>query len=135
MRYNEVKTAVFQHNLTANVRFLGPIANSDLPALYSGATLFVFPSLVEGFGLPVLEAMACGTAVACANSSSLPEVGGEAAVYFQPTDSQQMAAVLLDLLQNNKKRQAMSKHGLVQAAKFSWQKTAVATLSHYRSLL
>lgn len=135
VRYEVVKTAVSQHNLTKKVLFLGPVANNDLPALYSGATLFVFPSLVEGFGLPVLEAMACGTAVACANSSSLPEVGGEAAVYFKPTDSQQMAAVLLNLLQDEKKRQMMSKLGLAQAAKFSWQKTAEASLRQYRNLL
>ncbi|MCP4418279.1 MAG: glycosyltransferase family 4 protein [Chloroflexi bacterium] len=133
-RYEEVKTAVSQHNLNKKVRFLGPIPNEDLPTLYSGATLFVFPSLVEGFGLPVLEAMACGTAVACANNSSLPEVGGNAAAYFDPTDSQQMAKVLQNLLQDEHKRQGMSKRGLVQARKFSWQETAVATLSHYRNL-
>ncbi|VAW43196.1 Glycosyl transferase, group 1 [hydrothermal vent metagenome] len=134
-RYESVKTAVSQHNLTKKVRFLGPIPNNDLPALYSGATLFVFPSLVEGFGLPVLEAMACGTAVACSNSSSLPEVGGEAAVYFDPTNSQQMATVLLEILQDEQKRQEMRKQSLAQASKFSWQKTAEITLSHYRNLL
>jgi alpha-1,3-rhamnosyl/mannosyltransferase len=134
-RYEEVKTAVSQYNLTKKVHFLGSIPNNDLPTLYSGATLFVFPSLVEGFGLPVLEAMACGTAVTCSNSSSLPEVGGKAAVYFEPTNSQQMANVLLELLQDEQKRKEMRKQGLVQASKFSWQKTAETTLAHYRNLL
>jgi glycosyltransferase involved in cell wall biosynthesis len=133
-RYGEVKTAVSQHNLSKKVRFLGPIPNHDLPALYSGATLFVFPSLVEGFGLPVLEAMACGTAVACANGSSLPEVGGDAAAYFEARDSEQMASVLHQLLQDEQKRQGMRKRGLVQASLFSWQETAVITLTHYRTL-
>ena len=133
-RYETVKTAVSQHNLSQKVRFLGSIPDVDLPALYSGATLFVFPSLVEGFGLPVLEAMACGTAVACSNVSSLPEVGGEAVAYFDPANSQQMAAILTELLQNEEKQGVMAKRGLVQSAKFSWEDTAVATLKQYRNL-
>ena len=133
-RYEGVKTAVSQHNLRQKVRFLGPVLDVDLPALYSGATLFVFPSLVEGFGLPVLEAMACGAAVACAHCSSLPEVGGDAVAYFDPTSSQKMADVLLGLLQDKARCQEMAKKGLVQASKFSWRKTAVATLVRYRQL-
>lgn len=132
-RYNDAKTVVSQHNLSQKVHFLGSIPDVDLPALYSGAMLFIFPSLVEGFGLPVLEAMACGTAVACSNVSSLPEVGGEALAYFDPTNSQQMATVLTELLQNEKKRREMAKRGLAQAAKFSWRDTAVATLKQYRA--
>ena len=133
-RYKGMKTAVSQQNLRQKVRFLGPVLDVDLPALYSGATLFVFPSLVEGFGLPVLEAMACGTAVACAHCSSLPEVGGDAVAYFDPTNSRQMADVLLGLLRDKAKCQEMAKKGLVRAGKFSWRKTAVATLAHYRQL-
>lgn len=133
-RYEGVKTAVAQHNLSQKIHFLGRIADADLPVLYSGAALFVFPSLVEGFGLPVLEAMACGTAVACANSSSLPEVGGEAAAYFDATDSQQMAAVLQELVQDEATLAELGQKGMVQAAKFSWAGTAVATLAHYRQL-
>jgi alpha-1,3-rhamnosyl/mannosyltransferase len=133
-RYAAVKTAVKQHNLTSHIRFLGPVPEADLPALYSGATLFVFPSLVEGFGLPVLEAMACGTAVACADTSSLPEVGGKAVAYFDPTNSQEMAAVLLALIQNEQTLAELAKRGLAQAGKFSWEETAVVTLIHYRKL-
>jgi alpha-1,3-rhamnosyl/mannosyltransferase len=133
-RYGGVKTAVIHHNLSEKVQFLGPVPDADLPILYSGATLFVFPSLVEGFGLPVLEAMACGTAVACAHTSSLPEVGGEAVAYFDPTDSQAIASVLVELLQDKEQRERMAQKGLIQAAKFSWEKTAAVTLSHYRTL-
>ncbi len=133
-RYEAVKTAVAHHNLSAKVRFLGRVPDKDLPALYSGALLFVFPSLAEGFGLPVLEAMACGTAVACAHTSSLPEVGGEAVAYFDPTSSQEMAAVLTALLQDAQKRELLAKKGLVQAREFSWEETAVATLTQYRRL-
>jgi alpha-1,3-rhamnosyl/mannosyltransferase len=133
-RYGEVKTAVTQQNLEQHIHFVGRVPDADLPTLYNGAMLFVFPSLVEGFGLPVLEAMACGTAVACAHTSSLPEVGGEAVAYFDPTDSQAIASVLVELLQDKKQRERMTQKGLVQAAKFSWEETAVATLTHYRTL-
>ncbi len=133
-RYAGVKTAVARYNLSHKVRFLGRVADADLPALYSGATLFVFPSLVEGFGLPVLEAMACGTAVACAQTSSLPEVGGTAATYFDPTDSGEMAEVLLALLQDEQLRETLAQKGLVQARRFSWEETAAATLNQYRNL-
>lgn len=133
-RYEGVKTAVFHYNLHDQVRFLGPVEDVDLPALYSGARLFVFPSLMEGFGLPVLEAMACGTAVACAQTSSLPEVGGAAVAYFDPTDSQAIAQTLLTLLPDAAKLDKMAQRGLVQASRFSWTETAVATLTHYRAL-
>jgi alpha-1,3-rhamnosyl/mannosyltransferase len=117
-RYGEVKTTAAHHNLFNKIHFLGRVPDVDLPALYSGATLFVFPSLAEGFGLPVLEAMACGTAVACANTSSLPEVGGQAAAYFDPSSSQAMAAVLVELLQDAEQRENMVEKGLMQAALF-----------------
>ncbi|MBK8901875.1 MAG: glycosyltransferase family 4 protein [Anaerolineaceae bacterium] len=133
-RYEGVKTAVAQNNLHDHIRFLGPVDDADLPALYSGARLFVFPSLMEGFGLPVLEAMACGTAVACAQTSSLPEVGGEAAAYFDPSDSQGIAKTLLVILPDDARLDEMARQGVVQAANFSWAQTAAATLAHYRTL-
>ena len=133
-RYGGIKTAVSPQNLNHHIFFIGRMEDADLPALYSGAKLFVFPSLVEGFGLPVLEAMACGTAVACANSSSLPEVGGNAVAYFDPTDIEQMTKLFITLVHDDPKLAELAQKGLVQAANFSWEKTAVATLSHYRQL-
>ena len=133
-RYEAVKTAVTQHNLHDHIRFLGPVDDADLPALYSGARLFVFPSLAEGFGLPVLEAMACGTAVACSQTSSLPEVGGDAVAYFDPTDSQAIAQTLLALLPDAAMLDEMAQRGLGQAARFRWEETAASTLTHYRRL-
>ena len=133
-RYGGIKTAVSPQYRNLQIKFMGRIDEADLPALYSGAQLFVFPSLAEGFGLPVLEAMACGTAVACANQSSLPEVGGSAVAYFDPTSCQQMAAVLQELVEDEAKLAELAHKGLVQAANFSWERTAVATLTQYRQL-
>ncbi|GJM40461.1 MAG: glycosyl transferase family 1 [Ardenticatenaceae bacterium] len=133
-RYEAVKTAVSQQELTDHIKFIGRVEDADLPTLYSGAQLFVFPSLAEGFGLPILEAMACGTAVACSNTSSLPEVGADAVAYFDPTDTQQMASTLQNLIQNEARLADLAQKGLVQATNFSWEKTAEDTLEHYRQL-
>jgi alpha-1,3-rhamnosyl/mannosyltransferase len=97
-RYPEAKTIVGQAAAGDRVRFLGPVAPADAPALYSGATLFVFPSVYEGFGLPPAEAMACGVPVACSFASSLPEVVGEAALLFDPWDEAAISTTLLQAL-------------------------------------
>lgn len=113
------------------VIFPGWVEDEDLPGLIAGARLGVFASLYEGFGLPLLEQMACGQVVASSNASSLPEVGGDAAAYFDPTNIEQMAAVIDRLLASPdeyKKRQAW---GLEQAKKFSWEKAAAETLALY----
>ena len=123
---------VAERGIENNVQFLGPITEADLPALYSGASLFIFPSLYEGFGLPVVEAMACGTAVACANSSSLPEIGADAVHYFDPMNVSEMAGVIGRYLKNKPLRLEMAERGIKQAQKFSWQKAADATLQIYR---
>jgi|GEM_PF-121075 len=109
--------------------WLGPIPDADLPALYAAATVFVFPSLYEGFGLPVLEAMACGTPVICSNTSSLPEVAGDAAVMVNPLDVNALAAALGQLLSDADLRTK----GLAQARRFSWEHTARQTLDLYRA--
>ncbi len=114
------------------VRWLGPVPEADLPALYSAATLFVFPSLYEGFGLPVLEAMACGVPVVCSNTSSLPEVAGDAALLADPTDTGALAAAIADLLGDRARREEMRERGLRQVARFSWERTATMTLGIYR---
>jgi glycosyltransferase involved in cell wall biosynthesis len=116
------------------VRFLGPVDDADLPALHSAATLFAFPSLYEGFGLPVLEAMACGAPVICGNRSSLPEVVGEAAFLVDPTDTEAIAAAIRRVLEDEGLRQKMSEKSLAQAARFSWQRTAAETLAVYREM-
>ncbi len=115
-----------------DVRCLGPVDEDDLPALYSGAALFVLPSLVEGFGLPVLEAMACGTPVACGRCSSLPEVAGHAAMYFDPEDAGSIAQSLARLLRNPGYRRLLGERGRARAAQMSWERTARLTLDVYR---
>lgn len=120
--------------LGGSVRFLPNVAAADLPGLYAGAEGFVFPSLCEGFGLPVLEAMACATPVACSNTSSLPEVAGDAALFFDPTRPEAIAAALDRLLADPDLAADLRRRGLAQAAGFSWQRTAAATLSAYRKL-
>lgn len=117
-----------------DIRWLGPVPEADLPALYSAATVFVFPSLYEGFGLPVLEAMACGTPVACSNVSSLPEVVGEAALTFAPDDHDAIADALTRLLLDADLRADLRERGMQQAARFSWERTAEATIALYRSI-
>lgn len=118
----------------ANIIWLGPVPEADLPPLYSAASLFVFPSLYEGFGLPVLEAMACGVPVICSDTSSLPEVVGDAALLVDPADGQALAAAIAGLLGNEARREEMKGKGLQQAARFSWERTAVMTLRIYREV-
>jgi glycosyltransferase involved in cell wall biosynthesis len=113
----------------------GYIEDEDLAAVYAGAVAFVFPSFGEGFGLPPLEAMSCGTPVASSDAFSLPEVGGDAARYFDPHETQDMLAVLRTILSDADLRAAMRQRGLAQAARFSWEKAARETWELYQTLL
>lgn len=106
-----------------------------LTSLYKGARLFVYPSIYEGFGLPPLEAMAAGCPVASSNTSSMPEVLGNAALYFHPKDPSEMAEVLTRLFHDNSGRKAAIKAGLAQAALYSWERTAQQTLEVYERVL
>ena len=115
--------------------WLGPVPEADLPALYSAAAVFVFPSLYEGFGLPVLEAMACGTPVVCSNTSSLPEVAGDAALLIDPLDTAALAEALRRALSDPALAADLRARGLTQALRFSWAQTATATLALYRETL
>jgi alpha-1,3-rhamnosyl/mannosyltransferase len=110
------------------------VPEEDLSALYAGAALFVFPSLYEGFGLPVLEAMACGVPVACSDISSLLEVCGDAALYFDPGDVEAIAEVLCSAMTNPDLRATLQERGLNRAAQFSWEQTARETLDLYRRI-
>ncbi len=132
--YEGIFAAVERLGLEGKVAFPGFIADEDLPALYNLAELFVFPSLYEGFGLPVLEAMACGTPVVCSNTSSLPEIVGDAALTFDPLDVTEIAAKIEEVLHNEALREEMREKGLQQAAKFSWERTAQETLEVYREV-
>lgn len=132
--YPEPRQRVEALGLENGVRFLGPVPEEDLPALYAGAALFVFPSLYEGFGLPALEAMACGVPVACSNTSSLAEVVGDAALTFDPTNVDVIADALNRLLADADLRADLRQRGLRRAAQFSWERTARQTLELYRSV-
>ena len=116
------------------VRFLGPVPEADLPALYAGAAVFVFPSLYEGFGLPVLEAMACGTPVITSNTSSLPEVVGEAGILIDPRDVRALAEAVERVLADERLRAELRAKGVERARQFTWEKTARETLAVYRSV-
>jgi glycosyltransferase involved in cell wall biosynthesis len=109
----------------------GFVTDDDLPAVYSGAAVTVQPSLYEGFGLPVLEAMACGSPVCASRASSLPEVGGEAARYFAPEEADQITDVLRAVLSDEPLREAMRAAGIARAAELSWAKTAQQTVALY----
>ncbi len=117
------------------VRPLGWVPDEDLPAVIGAASLAVQPSLYEGFGLPILEHMACGQVVAASNSSSHPEVGGKAAAYFDPTNVDEMAAVIGRLLADGDEYTHRRALGLEQAARFSWQRAANETAAVYDRLL
>ncbi len=121
--------------LDGRVRFLGRIPDQELAALYSGAGLFVFPTLYEGFGLPALEAMACGAPVVCSNAASLPEVVQDAALLVDPTDVTALAGALERGLRDQSLREEMREKGLARARQFSWQRTARETLEVYRQVL
>jgi glycosyltransferase involved in cell wall biosynthesis len=120
--------------LTDKVRLLGFVPDEDLPALYSLAEVFAFPSLYEGFGLPVLEAMACGTPVICSNASSLPEVAGEAALQIAPADVQAWTEALEQIGSNSVLRASLRERGLKQAARFTWENTARQTYAIYQEV-
>lgn len=120
--------------LNDRVKFLGYVPRADLPSLYSGTTAFVYPSLLEGFGLPIVEAMACGAPVITSNHSSMKEVAGEAAVLVEPTSVRDMTKALARVAEDRSLREELSRRGLKRAAEFSWKRTAELTLDVYREV-
>lgn len=121
-----------QTPIPSNVQILGYVPDNDLPALYNLATVFVYPSLYEGFGFPVLEAMACGTAVVTSNTSSLPEVAGEAAILVDPLS---LDSIAQGIIQAKSQRKSLINKGLVQAQKFSWGQTAQKVMEVYDKII
>jgi glycosyltransferase involved in cell wall biosynthesis len=121
-------------NVAEHVIITGYVPGEDLPALYSGADLFVFPSLYEGFGLPPLEAMACGTPVVCSNAGSLPEVVGQAAIMVDPHDMVGLAEAMQRVLANPDLRHELREKGLARAQGFTWERCARETLAVYQKV-
>jgi glycosyltransferase involved in cell wall biosynthesis len=108
------------------------VAEEDLASLYSGAVAFVYPSLYEGFGLPALEAMACGTPVITSNTTSLPEVAGDAALMVSPTDADELCDAMSTIVSDHSLRQELQRRGLARAAQFSWKRCADITADVYQ---
>lgn len=124
-----------QAGLEEQVQILGYIPYEDLPGLYATATALVFPSLFEGFGLPVLEAMACGCPVICANTTSLPELAGDAALLIDPLDVAQIAEAIYNVLDSQSLRSSLREKGLAQVKNFSWERAAWQTVEVYQNAL
>jgi len=133
-KYEDVEKAISSTGLGESVIMPGPVPDEDLPALYSAAEVFVFPSLYEGFGLPPLEAMACGTPVVASNAASLPEVLGDAALLFDPLDEEAMTGAMVRALTDPDLRESLRARGLARASQFTWERTARETLNVYEGL-
>ena len=121
--------------LDDKVVFTNWVPEEDKPALLSGATAFVFPSLYEGFGLPVIEALACGTPVIASNRASLPEVVGDGGILVEPADVEALAEAMEMFLVDEALRNEWRQKALAQATKFSWEQTAQETLAVYRKVV
>ena len=132
--YPALKKQVEELGLSDKVKFAGFVEDVDLAYLYNAATLVVLPSLEEGFGLPAVEAMACGTPVAASNRGSLPEVLGAAGVFFEPKDVENMAAVIKQILRDDTRREEMSRAGLIRSKQFMWKKAATDLLAIFNEL-
>jgi len=130
-----LQARVRELGLESEVRFLGRVADDDLLALYNAALAFVFPSLYEGFGFPILEAMACGTPVITSNASSLPEFAGDAALLVDPTSVAEISEAMERVLSDPNLRLTLAEKGIAQCQKFSWDRAARETLDvYYRAL-
>jgi glycosyltransferase involved in cell wall biosynthesis len=132
---SQIASKLAELGIEQNVILTDYIKEADLPAIYNGADLFVFPSLYEGFGLPPLEAMACGTPVITSNTSSLPEVVGDAALIVDPYDIDALAVMIKRALFDEDLRTDLRRRGMQRAAQFTWERTACETLEVYRHVL
>ena len=132
---SDIYSFVKEAGLENRVKFLGHVEDHDLPTLYSGCEVFVYPSLYEGFGFPVLEAMACGVPVITSRVSSLPEVADDAAVLIDPYDIISIRDAMMETLTDKNKNIELREKGLKRVSIFSWTKTAQQTLSLYESIV
>jgi glycosyltransferase involved in cell wall biosynthesis len=131
---DQVDAEIAASGMAERVRFLGYVAAADLPTLYSGADAFCFPSLYEGFGLPVLEAMACGTPVVASHSSAIPEVAGHAALLVDPTDPAEIGRALCRAIGDGSLRSKLVAYGRARADQFTWERTAQETITVLRDV-
>ncbi len=129
--YETIYEAATRTPCAERIRFTGFVGEDDLPMLYAGADLFVYPSSYEGFGFPVLEAMACGAPVITSDVSSLPEVAGDAGLLIDPRDVDALAMAMRRVLADSELRQQMRARGLEQARRFTWEETAQHTVEAY----
>jgi glycosyltransferase involved in cell wall biosynthesis len=132
--YPSLKQQISALGLTDRIIFTGFVPDKDLAYLYNAAAVLAFPSLEEGFGLPAIEAMSCGTPVAASNCGSLPEVVGSAGRYFDPRNAADIATVITEILNDPALRQSMSAAGVVRATEFMWKKAATETVSIFHEL-
>ncbi len=132
-KYHSIFRVVEELELQKYVVFTGYVPREDLPKFYNSADIFVYPSIYEGFGLPPLEAMACGCPVVTTNVSSLPEVVGDAGIKVNPYDVGGLAKAIYDVITDEGLKTTLSKKGLSRAKKFSWEKTARKTLKIYKN--
>jgi glycosyltransferase involved in cell wall biosynthesis len=131
-RAEEIHEAAEKLPCASDVLFTGFVASGDVPDLYRAADVMVFPSLLEGFGIPILEAMACGAPVVCSNVSSMPEVAEDAANYFDPADVESMVESIAEVVASNELKADLRARGLARAAKFTWAESAAKTLAVLR---
>lgn len=134
-RYPQARDEAERLGLGKMVIFMEDVPEHLLPSLYNASDIFMFPSLYEGFGLPVLEAMACGLPVLCSNTSSLPEVAGDAAILLPPADEKAWADAVRLVMLDEQLRSGLRAKSLARAAEFSWDKAAQATLKVYRAVV
>lgn len=130
-RREDLRARVADRGIAAQTHFAGLVSDDMLVELYQRAALFVFPSRYEGFGLPVLEAMACGCPVVCSNAASLPEVAGDAALLVDPANTEGFTSAMLTMLSDRETAQKFRQRGLAQVGRFSWQETARRTVQVY----
>lgn len=133
--YDELVRECVRLQIGPWVDFVAPVHRALLPQVYAAADTLVMPSTAEGFGLPVLEAMACGTPVICSQAASLPEVGGDAALYFDPRSVEGLADAMERLLDSTELREAMRNKGLAQASRFTWKESVERHIQVYRAAL